>query len=140
MSVENILAKLEGVKRTANDRWMARCPAHEDKRPSLAIRELPDGRILLHDFGGCPTVDVMLAIGMPMWTLFPDAAAFHAPQEGRPFPAMDVLRACATEALVAATSASNLAKGIALSDDNRARLWQAATRLQNAFEVASGQG
>jgi len=31
-----LLARLDGVKRTGPDRWIARCPAHDDKRPSLA--------------------------------------------------------------------------------------------------------
>jgi len=49
MTAERLLAKLEGVRRTRVDRWIARRPAHDDRRPSLAIRELEDGRILLDD-------------------------------------------------------------------------------------------
>jgi putative DNA primase/helicase len=33
--------------------WVARCPAHADRTPSLSIREAEDGRLLLHCFAGC---------------------------------------------------------------------------------------
>ncbi len=140
MSIDNILSRHEGVRKTGEGRYLMRCRAHDDKRPSLAARELPTGVVLLHCFAGCDTTDVLHAAGLAYWDLYPTAADFHRPKERRPFHAMDILQAVATEALVAATAATNLAKGIALSDDDRARLWQAATRLQNAFEVASGQG
>ena len=45
MSADVLLSILEGVKRTGPGRWMARCPAHGDKSPSLSIRELDDGRV-----------------------------------------------------------------------------------------------
>ena len=49
-----LLDRLEAVRETGSSRWIARCPAHDDSSPSLAVRELDDGRILLHDFGGAP--------------------------------------------------------------------------------------
>jgi DNA primase len=47
MSAEALLAHLDKVRRTGAGRWIARCPAHDDKSPSLAIRELDDGRTLI---------------------------------------------------------------------------------------------
>ena len=38
---------------TGRGRWLAKCPAHDNRKASLAIRQLDDGRILLHDFAGC---------------------------------------------------------------------------------------
>jgi hypothetical protein len=46
-------------------RWMAACPAHEDRDPSLSISELNDGKVLLRCFAGCETDDVLAAVG---WT------------------------------------------------------------------------
>ena len=53
MTAATFLDRLDGVKRTGAGRWLARCPAHDDKRASLAVRELDDGRVLVHDFAGC---------------------------------------------------------------------------------------
>ena len=33
-----LLDRLTGVKQTAPGRWIAKCPAHEDRSPSLSIR------------------------------------------------------------------------------------------------------
>jgi hypothetical protein len=41
--------------------WIARCPAHQDKSPSLSIRE-QDGRVLVHCFSGCSQADVIDAL------------------------------------------------------------------------------
>lgn len=138
MTGDDLVSRLEKVRKTGNGRWLACCPAHGDKHASLSVRELDDGRILLHCFAGCATIDVMGALGLAMWELFPQAADFHKPRERRPFAPMDVLRAVAQESLIAATSAANVAKGMTLSDRDRERLWAAASRLQSAYEVAHG--
>jgi hypothetical protein len=125
------------VKATATRRWSARCPAHQDRRASLAIRELDDGRVLVHDFAGCATADILAAIGLDFDALFPDNADNQSlPGERRPFSATDVLRAVAFEALVVATAAASIARGKRLSDDDRARLKLAAQRLQEASDVS----
>jgi len=51
-----LLEHLQCVKQTASDRWLACCPSHPDRSPSLSIRKLDDGRVLVHDFGGCAVV------------------------------------------------------------------------------------
>lgn len=42
--------------------WLARCPAHEDKGPSLSVANGTDGRLLLHCFGGCSFVEIREAL------------------------------------------------------------------------------
>lgn len=71
MRVEEIIARLDKVKATGKGRWMACCPAHQDRSPSLSIREAEDGRVLLHCFGGCSVHDVTAAVGLELADLFP---------------------------------------------------------------------
>ena len=133
MTAERLLSELEGVRRTGPDRWVARCPAHDDRHASLGVRELDTGTVLVHCFAGCSAVEVMGAAGLPLDALFPPRSDAHATKgERRPFPASDVLRAVAFEALVVAMAASDLARGKALTDDDRRRLALAAARLQDA--------
>lgn len=66
---EAVLSRLRGLKRTGQGKWVACCPAHGDKSPSLAIRDTGD-RLLLHCFAGCAAVDVVHAIGLEMRDLF----------------------------------------------------------------------
>jgi len=50
--------------------WSARCPAHDDKRPSLTISEGDDGRALLDCKAGCTPQGVVAAVGLTMQDLF----------------------------------------------------------------------
>lgn len=68
MRVEEFLPRLKCVRRSGNG-WTARCPAHEDRSPSLSLSER-DGRILLHCFAGCTVEEVCAAIGIKVADLF----------------------------------------------------------------------
>ena len=70
--VTAVLEKLDRVRRSSDTKWTARCPAHEDRNPSLSVAEGDDGRVLLQCFAGCPTESVVGAIGLRMTDLFAD--------------------------------------------------------------------
>jgi hypothetical protein len=69
MTTAEILARLEHVKRTA-DGWMARCPGHPDKTPSLSVSTGDDGRTLIDCKAGCPPEKICAALGIKMADLF----------------------------------------------------------------------
>ena len=74
-----LLAHLEGMRQTGPDRWMACCPAHNDRNPSLSIALTADGRILLNCFAGCSFDDVIRASGLAIRDLLPTSVpSFHA--------------------------------------------------------------
>ncbi len=141
MSLDTLLSRLDKVRQTGPGRWSAKCPSHDDKSPSLSIRELEDGRILVRCFTGCPVSDVLAAIGLEFTDLFPpDSRAIgHANPERRTFPAADVLRALYRETLIVAAAAGFLLEGRALSDEDRERLGLAFERIQDAVSL-SGVG
>lgn len=72
MKAELLLSRLEKVRTAGRDRWMARCPAHHDGTPSLSVRALDDGRMLLHCYAGCDVQAVLGAIGLQFSDLYPD--------------------------------------------------------------------
>jgi phage/plasmid primase-like uncharacterized protein len=53
MSAESIAFGLRGRK--AGRGWSACCPAHDDRNPSLSIRDSASGGVLVKCFAGCPT-------------------------------------------------------------------------------------
>lgn len=138
MGADVLLSKLEGVRRTGSGTWIARVPTREDRHPSMTIRELDDGRLLIHDFGGDSPAEILAAIGLTFSDLFPprapDPASVGKP-ERRPFPAVDILRAVAFEALVVGCAASTLGAGGVLTDHDRKRLMLAARRIQAAVDA-----
>jgi hypothetical protein len=70
MRIEGFLNRLEAVKPNGPDRWQARCPAHDDRTPSLSIGLGDDERILVTCFAGCTTDEVVGALGLSLVHLF----------------------------------------------------------------------
>ncbi len=137
MSINAILNGCEGVRKTGEGRWIARCPTRPDKHPSLAIRLLDDGRILLHDFGGDPVSDILHALGMNYGDLFPTAASSHLPKQKRPFIAGDVLRCLALDSLIVLQCANAIRRGDKLTDADHASLLAAVTHFQSAERICN---
>lgn len=135
MTAQALLSRLDKVRRTGNGKWRAACPCHDSKsRASLVIRELEDGGVLIHDFGLCPTEEIVAAVGLEMHDLFPerDAAAPRRPRERRPFSAADALRCLSYEGTLVALAAGDLARGETLSPEDVERLQVAAGRINTA--------
>ena len=139
MTVEALLDRLHGVRRTGPDRWIARCPSHTDKSPSFSIRELDDGRVLLHCFAGCDVEQVLGAVGLGFDALFPERPIDHAPRERRPFLPADVFEIARVEIGVAAIIAADLHKTRAVSEADYERLFLVVARLGDIAGAAYGR-
>ncbi len=81
--IDHILSSLSKVSRAGSGKWMACCPAHDDRSPSLSITENEGGSILMHCFAGCRTEDVLKAIGLTMKDLVPPSFTEIRPQSIR---------------------------------------------------------
>jgi 5S rRNA maturation endonuclease (ribonuclease M5) len=68
-SLENLSARFQNVKWSGSDKFTARCPAHEDLKASLAVRQYPE-RQLLHCFAGCTFEAITAALGIPQSEFF----------------------------------------------------------------------
>ena len=68
--IELLLSKLPEAKRRGAG-WHARCPAHDDRRPSLSIAEGDDGRALVHCHAGCTPPAIVEAVGLNLADLMP---------------------------------------------------------------------
>jgi hypothetical protein len=68
VTLDQFLSRLEGVRR-AGAGWSAKCPAHEDRHPSLSITA-GDDRLLLHCHAGCSGENVLHALGLGWSDLF----------------------------------------------------------------------
>ena len=69
--LEKVLGRLDKVKQAGAGQWKACCPGHDDKDPSLSIREADDGKVLLHCWAGCTAAEITAAIGLELRDLFP---------------------------------------------------------------------
>ena len=67
MTAESIAKALGGRK--ADREWKARCPAHNDRKPSLSIRDGNDGKVLVRCRSGCTQESVITALrNRGLWT------------------------------------------------------------------------
>jgi hypothetical protein len=138
MSIENLLNKLGRVRKTGTDRWIASCPTRQDRNPSMTIRQLNDGRILIHDFGGSSITEILDAIGLTFCDLFPDSSNNHIKAEKRPVFTIDAFNAVIFEVKLIYLCAIDIAKGRCLSIDETQRLVLSIERIQNALIMAGG--
>lgn len=133
MSAEALLDRLDGVKQTSTDRWIAKCPAHADRSPSLSIRELEDGRVLIHDFGMCDPRSVVEAVGLSLADLFPatyQQDPHYTPSAAnRKIPAADRLEMLALESEIVLIVACDLRNNLAIAEADFARLTVAVQRI-----------
>jgi len=133
MSVEIILSRLEGVQDRGHGQWYARCPAHDDRSPSLSVKQSDNGAVLIHCFAGCAPSEVLAAVGMEFSDLYPEKLE---PRKGqRPYwNPRDLLVVIRHEALVVACAAEQIANGKTV-DLERVRL--AANRILNTTGAAN---
>lgn len=80
-SVEHVLTQLwaVGCDPRGNDErgYSAKCPAHEDRNPSLSVNEGRDGNALVYCHRGCPLAEIAAALQI-------DVADLFEPEEDRP--------------------------------------------------------
>lgn len=123
---EYLLDRLEQVKATGQGKWLARCPAHDDRSPSLAIREADD-RILIHCFSGCDVQQVLQAVGLQMVDLFPDRSTNPYANKSRipKFSTYELFPLLVQEAVILALAWSDTLAGKVLSESDQQRVQQA---------------
>ena len=141
MSAETLLSRLESVKKTGDSKWLACCPAHEDRTQSLSIREMDDCRILVHDFGGCSVEEVLSAIDLTFDDLFPPRrpTAVGYRSERRPWIPSDVFEIARHEIMIVSLIGCDLHKHKAIAEADYQRLFVAVARLNDIGQAAYGK-
>jgi hypothetical protein len=127
---DNVLPKLECVRDFGNGRGIARCPAHDDKTPSLAWRICDDGTLLVKCWAGCGAHDIVDAIGLKLRDLFAGPIDRNRLGDFRP----DLRQALAglrLEATVVLIAADDISRGVTLSAADIERVQRAAGQIRN---------
>lgn len=119
--IDNLLHRLEKLKQVSQDKWIALCPAHGDRNPSLSMRELDDGKVLLKCWAGCSAEEIVSALGLQLRDLFPD----NRPPSYRPSK-----RAILHEQLIYRIGSELTEKGHQLSPADQARFELSRSRLE----------
>ncbi len=139
-NLTEIISRLSKVKRTGNGKYIACCPVHSDRSPSLAITEKPDKMILLHCFGcGAGGVDICNALGIDPASLFPPNDNPRYEKKVRSgFSAWQLLHALYADLIRLLIIANDLKKIGALSDDDRQFVSEIILRLNDGLSYLEG--
>ena len=135
---DTLLMRLDGCRRSGVG-YIAKCPAHDDRAPSLTTRETDDGRILLHCFAGCSPEAVLAAVGMTFHDIMPEPIGDYIAPVRRSFDAASVLECVAKEAVVVQIYAAAMARGKSdgfPTEQDHDRLVLASARIHEALELA----
>ena len=131
----NLLGMLQGVKSRGRDSWVACCPAHDDKYPSLKI-DIKDGKILIKCWSGCSAEDILEAVGLKFSDIFENPVYQRSSGKKPTIYASDALRILKVEAMVITLCAIDIKNKKAISDENHARVIKAMDRINIMMEAS----
>lgn len=137
MNVDDLLSRLEKVKKTGHGKWIALCPSHDDRSPSLSVKDSGDGRILVHCHAECDVTAVLAMVGLKLSDLMPESRL--GPVEGLkrlPFNPRDALDAIALNATAIAIAASDIAYGKKLSPQDADTIADMAREIHDMIAYA----
>ncbi|MCX7107040.1 MAG: CHC2 zinc finger domain-containing protein [Methylococcales bacterium] len=122
MVIDNLLSKLDKVKSNGQGKWLACCPAHPDKSPSLAIKQTDDGKILIHCFSGCQVSDIVAAVGLELSDLMPENPSYQKGTKPPRFNKYELFDRLAFEVVILSMGIRQLLAKEDLSHDDLSRV------------------
>ena len=135
MHVDDFLARLDHVKPRGKDKWLARCPAHDDRDPSLSVAISSGGNILVRCFAGCEPISIVESVGFRLSDLFDKPLDYEPPHPAYRREAADKKRVenrLDQARLVIALAESDRIEGKKQSADDRKRELRAVETLIRA--------
>jgi hypothetical protein len=131
--IEKLTVCLDGLQKTGTNRYIAKCPAHADKTPSLAVSE-KNGIVVFHCFAGCSPENVLSAVGLTFGDLYPERPTYSRPKQAR-FSPYDVLKCLVRESGIVALASAQIINGKPLLQVDVDRVKLAHERLHDAARL-----
>ena len=143
---ELILSHAEGVKRLGTDKAIFKAPTRKDKTASVSIARGANGSVIIHDFGGDSTADILAAMGLSLASLYPEQlrANMTAAQKselrmhGKIAGWTAALSVISYESKIIVIAGRMFKKGEALDAADENRVDEALGRIESAREVLRG--
>ena len=138
MKINNLISRLEGIKKTGSHSWICKCPAHQDRTASLHIKDDGDDKILLNCFAGCDTYSILKSIGLDWQDVLPDSNAIHKIEPKKQILySTEALALIRFETQIVCLIAFEMKKTRIASDDAVERLELAMQRINKAMEASN---
>ena len=128
--MSELLSRLDGVIDIGHGKYKAKCPAHDDRTPSLNIKICDDGTTLVYCHAGCESEDVLHAVGLTFAALFTSTYDQHTkPQKW--LNARDALATLDHESLVVAIIGADFLEHEEIEAATWARLAESVNRINH---------
>lgn len=128
--VGNFLARLDKVKHTGENKWLACCPGHDDKTPSLAVKSVNE-KILIHCFAGCDVSDIVQAVGLELADLMPEKPSYQKGSRPPRFNKHELFNILAYESAILLVAINQFLDKKTLSDADLLRVKQAESVMDD---------
>ena len=140
LTPDQLLARFDAARRAGRDRWVARCPAHGDRHPSLSIKLGDKGGWLLHCHAGCEIDQIIAAAGLVWSDIGPERPLWHR-HKGNGGPAawaglMPALHALEQHHIRVLTLAPSVAVGLDDTEDLLRAVFAAADSMAEIKAMA----
>lgn len=137
MIADALLSRLENVRPAGFNKWVARCPSHKSKSgKSLAIKVADNETVLVHCHGGCPTAEVVGAIGLELSDLFPPREPDVHSSRPRVSPLTPLIAAFEKDLIIVHLFLADVGNGKTISAVDRMTAKGAAARIWTALREA----
>jgi len=135
-NIDTLLSRVHKLKETGDGKWLACCPAHDDKPPSLAIK-LADDQILIHCFAGCDVSSIVNSLGLELSDLMPESKRHSRPDNKRPkFNKYELFDRIVEESAILIVAIRQMFKGTPLNDNDMARVVKAEGIIDDIIQEA----
>ena len=130
--IDLLISRLQKARPVGKNAYVACCPSHEDKTPSLSVTER-NGKVLVYCHAGCTQDEVISAAGLTWDDLFEDDAPNQrAYSSKKPVTPINPLRVDENVLLIVR---EKLSRGDSLSAEDQARAEIAYERVREAYSA-----
>ena len=137
MNIDQLLTRLENLRRTGDGKWLACCPAHNDNNPSLTIKQTEDGKILIHCFAGCDVNSVVSSMGLTLSDLMPDNPTYKKGSKPPRFNKYELFDRLVYEAIILCLATRQLINNKPLALDDQKRVLKAEETINDIARECS---
>ena len=139
--LDTFLSRLQKVRKTGKDSWLACCPHHGDKNPSMTVSVGSNGIVLCHCHShGCGIDQIAESVGMEVKDLMPENPLYH---RARPLKApvnpRDALFAVKDDLTSALIMAKMIQAGEKLTEEDTLQLAKIVGRLSFTIHLTGGE-
>ena len=135
MRIDTLLECLEGVRtlNAGSGKYIAKCPAHDDKSPSLSVceSEKHQGLVLFHCFAGCDAESVLSALGLEFSDLYPEPLGHHFKSRPMRTSPREILETLDHDSMVVAFIGADFLKHKSLDEETWSRLAKSVNRINS---------